>query len=183
MALLLALPVLAMVGCSTDQTKESTAGGNSATAGGSAAGIGAEGGATGTQLTGGRDYNPEDRMGGGFDDPNSPLSKRVFYFDYDQSDVHPDDRATLTAHAQYLASHKEVSVVLEGHTDERGSEEYNLALGERRAQAVRRFMQINGAAPDQISVVSYGEERPAAVGHDESAWKLNRRVEIIYRRK
>ena len=179
--LLLALPVVVMMGCSSDQSKDSlTSDGTTTTT--TAKGVGANGSLAGATLANGHEYNPEDKMGGGFDNPASPLSKRVFYFDYDQSEVRADDQATIVAHAQYLANHKDVSVTLEGHTDERGSREYNLALGERRAQAVRRVMQLNGAAPNQIEVVSYGAERPAAVGHEESIWALNRRVEIIYRR-
>ena len=124
-------------------------------------------------------------MGGEFagsplDDPDSPLSTRVVYFEFDSSEVRAEDRELLATHAGYLADHPEVSVVLEGHTDERGSREYNLALGERRAKAVQRILVLNGAAQDQLQVVSFGEERPVATGHDESAWSLNRRVELIY---
>jgi len=84
------------------------------------------------------------------------------------------------AHAKYLASHGSARVRLEGHTDERGSREYNIGLGERRAQAVRRALLLQGASEGQISTVSYGEERPAVPGHDEAAWAKNRRVEIVY---
>jgi peptidoglycan-associated lipoprotein len=112
--------------------------------------------------------------------PGSPLSKRVVYFDFDRSDVHEEDRPIIEAHAGYLAAHPNAKVILEGHTDERGSREYNLALGERRSIAVRQMMTVLGVSPDQIQVVSYGEEKPAAEGHDEEAWRLNRRVEITY---
>ena len=105
----------------------------------------------------------------------------VIYFDFDSSEVHPDDRVVVEAHAQHLAGDANMEVVLEGHADERGSREYNIALGERRADAVRQLMTLLGATNPQIRIISYGEERPAAVGHDESAWRLNRRVEIIYR--
>lgn len=115
------------------------------------------------------------------DNPASPLSKRVIYFDYDSSDILDKYRGIIEAHAAYLASQPGASVDLEGHTDERGSREYNLALGERRALAVDRMMVLLGASDSQIRTVSYGEERPAAEGDDESAWRLNRRVEIIYR--
>jgi peptidoglycan-associated lipoprotein len=94
--------------------------------------------------------------------------------------VHDEDRAIIQAHADYLAQHPTVKVTLEGHTDERGSREYNIGLGERRAKAVAEMMKLMGVSADQISTVSYGEERPAALGHDESAWHLNRRVEIVY---
>lgn len=113
-------------------------------------------------------------------DTSGPLSKKVVYFDFDSSTVHDDDRAIIEAHANYLAQHPTVKVTLEGHTDERGSREYNIGLGERRAKAVAEMMKLMGVAAQQISTVSYGEERPAALGHDESAWHLNRRVEIVY---
>ncbi len=115
------------------------------------------------------------------DDPENPLAKRVVYFDFDRSEVKDEFRATVEAHAGYLADHSGASITLEGHADERGSREYNIALGERRANAVRRLMVLLGASGDQIRTLSYGEERPAVEGHDESAWRYNRRAEIIYR--
>ena len=127
-----------------------------------------EGGATGMESNGA----PSDTSG--------LLSKKVVYFDFDSSTVHDEDRAIIQAHADYLAQHPAVKVTLEGHTDERGSREYNIGLGERRAKAVAEMMKLMGVSADQISTVSYGEERPAALGHDESAWHLNRRVEIVY---
>ena len=114
------------------------------------------------------------------DDPNSPLSNRIIYFEYDSSEVMAQYRPVVEAHAAYLASNPTVTVTLEGHADERGSREYNLALGERRAEAVKRQMTLLGASDSQIKVVSYGEERPAIDGHDEYAWSQNRRVEILY---
>ncbi|HSR63038.1 MAG TPA: peptidoglycan-associated lipoprotein Pal [Gammaproteobacteria bacterium] len=114
------------------------------------------------------------------DDPDSPLSVRVIYFEYDSSEVRPEYREIVEAHANYLANNPGTSVTLEGHADERGSREYNLALGERRAQAIQQQLTLLGASPGQIRTVSYGEERPAVDGHDESAYSQNRRVEIIY---
>ena len=87
----------------------------------------------------------------------------------------------LAAHGEYLATNADAQVRLEGHADERGSREYNIGLGEERAQAVRRVLLLQGAATDQLSTVSYGEERPATVGSDEEAYSLNRRVELVYR--
>jgi peptidoglycan-associated lipoprotein len=116
------------------------------------------------------------------DDPNSLLAKRVVYFDFDKSDIKSDFRDIIQAHAEYLANNSNVSVTLEGHADERGTREYNIALGERRANSVQKMLTLQGAAASQINVVSYGEERPAALGHDEDAWALNRRVEFIYNR-
>ena len=108
------------------------------------------------------------------------LAKRRVYFAFDSSAVDEENRAIVEAHAAYLAANKNVKVVLEGHADERGSREYNLALGERRAQAVERMVKVLGLTPDRIKNVSYGEEKPVAMDHNEAAWALNRRVEIIY---
>lgn len=113
-------------------------------------------------------------------DPNSPLARRVIYFDYDSAEITAADQDTLLAHASYLAANPGQYITLEGNTDERGSREYNIALGDRRALSVQRVLELNGVAPGQVSVVSYGEEKPAAEGHSEAAWRLNRRVEIVY---
>jgi len=113
-------------------------------------------------------------------DPASPLSQRTVYFDFDSSVVKPEFQEMLKAHAAYLIDHPERRLILEGHTDERGTREYNLGLGERRALAVKRALVLLGVPADRIETVSYGEERPAAEGHDESAWRLNRRVELVY---
>jgi peptidoglycan-associated lipoprotein len=108
------------------------------------------------------------------------LSKRVVYFDFDKSDIRADSQTVVAAHAAYLAKNPAQKVRLEGHADERGSREYNIGLGERRAQAVRRALLLQGVAEVQLSTVSYGEERPAVAGSDEQAYALNRRVEIVY---
>ena len=115
------------------------------------------------------------------DNPQSILSSRVIYFEFDSAAIRNEDRATIQAHAEYLSQHSSASVVLEGHTDERGSREYNIALGERRAKAVRQLLLFQGAVASQLQTVSYGEESPVAIGHDEDAWQQNRRVEIIYK--
>lgn len=114
------------------------------------------------------------------DDPNSLLAKRVVYFDFDSDTVKDQFTSIIEAHAAYLADHPRARVTLEGHADERGTREYNMALGERRANAVRQFLMLQGANADQLEVISYGEERPVALGHDEDSWRLNRRVELIY---
>ena len=114
------------------------------------------------------------------DDPQSLLAVRIIYFEYDSSDIKFEDRAMVEAHAAYLVANPNTNMTLEGHADERGSREYNLALGERRAQTVKRQMTLLGASPSQIRTVSYGEERPAIDNHDEYSWSQNRRVEIIY---
>lgn len=114
------------------------------------------------------------------DDPKNQLSVRIIYFEYDSSDIRSEFRPAIEAHAAYLAANPGKIVTLEGHADERGSREYNLALGERRAQSVKRQLSLLGASAGQIRTVSYGEERPQFDGHDESAWAENRRVVIIY---
>lgn len=107
----------------------------------------------------------------------------VIYFDFDSSEVHPDDRVVVEAHAQYLARNPDAEVVLEGHADERGSREYNVALGEQRANGVRDMLRLLGVADHQVRNVSYGEELPAVIGHDEESWRRNRRVEFAYAKR
>ena len=108
------------------------------------------------------------------------LSKRIVYFDFDKSDIRADSQSVVAAHASYLSKNPAQKVRLEGHADERGSREYNIGLGERRAQAVRRAMLLQGVAEAQLTTVSYGEERPAEAGSTEQAYSANRRVEIVY---
>jgi len=108
------------------------------------------------------------------------LAKRIIYFDFDSSDIKGEGTDVVAAHAKYLASHAGTRVRLEGNTDARGSREYNIGLGERRAQAVRRALLLQGATESQLATVSYGAERPAVAGNDEAAWSKNRRVEIVY---
>lgn len=111
--------------------------------------------------------------GGGFE-------TKVIYFDYDSSEVKADSQSVVTAHADYLLAHPGTQVTLKGHTDERGSREYNIGLGERRAKAVEQLLILKGVPSRQVETVSLGEEQPAEFGHDESAWSLNRRVELTY---
>jgi peptidoglycan-associated lipoprotein len=110
------------------------------------------------------------------------MQQLVVYFDYDQAEIKPEFNAMLAAHGQYLAKNATATLRLEGNTDERGSREYNIGLGERRAQAVRRALMLQGAQANQLTTVSYGEERPASTGSNEEAWRLNRRVELVYSR-
>lgn len=112
---------------------------------------------------------------------DGPLSRLVIYFDYDRSEIRSDFNDMLRAHGAFLADNGNRAVRLEGHADERGSREYNIGLGEQRAQAVRRVLMLQGASGDQLATVSYGEERPAALGGDENSYSLNRRVELVYR--
>ena len=108
------------------------------------------------------------------------LKVRVIYFDYDSASVRAEFRDVVEAHARYLELNPSASVTLEGHADERGTREYNIALGEQRALAVRKQLVLLGASAGQVRAVSFGEEKPIADGHDESAYSLNRRVEVVY---
>ena len=101
-------------------------------------------------------------------------------FDFDSAEIRPEFAPVIAAHGKRLATDRTLRVRLEGNTDERGSAEYNIALGERRAQSVKRALQLQGASEAQLTTVSYGEERPVAEGHDEQAWAQNRRVDIVY---
>lgn len=109
------------------------------------------------------------------------LGTTVFYFDFDVAEFKAADRQTLSHHARDLAANSRKRVRLEGHADERGTREYNLALGERRANSILNYLVVNGASRSQIEVVSYGEERPAQAGQSESSYRMNRRVEISTR--
>jgi peptidoglycan-associated lipoprotein len=116
------------------------------------------------------------------DDPSSILAKRSVYYPLDVAVVQKEDRAVVEAHAQYLASHPGAKVRVEGNCDERGSNEYNLALGQRRADGVKKMLQTGGASAGQVSASSNGEEKPKATCHAESCWKENRRSDLIYSR-
>jgi peptidoglycan-associated lipoprotein len=113
-------------------------------------------------------------------DPNNPLSKRVVYFDYDKDAVRAEYQQLIQAHAAYLAQNRNRKIRLEGHADERGSREYNMALGQRRADAVRKATSVLGVGNERMETISFGEDKPKSNGHDEAAWAQNRRVEIVY---
>jgi len=114
-------------------------------------------------------------------DGKSILSKRLVYFDYDKYDIKDEYKDLVAAHAKFLSANRQFKVLLQGHTDERGSREYNLSLGQKRADAVKRNLMLLGAKEEQIESVSLGKEKPAAEGHDESAWAKNRRAHILYK--
>ena len=114
------------------------------------------------------------------EEPDSELANRIIYFEYDSAKLSSESIAILETHGNFIAGNGEVTVRLEGHGDERGSREYNIALGDRRAQSVRRVLLFQGASSDQVETVSYGEEKPMELGHDDAAWSKNRRVELIY---
>lgn len=113
-------------------------------------------------------------------DPNNILSKRGVYYDFDKSDVKAEYKPMVEAHSSYLTGHKAAKVTVQGNCDERGSREYNIALGNHRADSVRKMMNVFGASDSQIEVVSFGEEKPRAACHDESCWQENRRSDIVY---
>lgn len=129
----------------------------------------------GPMVKNGKIVLPADDMG------SAETLQGIFYFDFDQAIVRRTGHEELNKHAEVLSADSYLRVRLEGHADERGTREYNLALGERRANAVRAYLVAQGAARNQIEVISYGEEKPANNGHSESSWAENRRVEIVYR--
>ena len=154
---------------------------------GDAAGTAVPGGAgTGQNGAGANANGAGDQTGGaaagtGKEGASAPVGvARLIYFDFDSSEIRPEFVSVIAAHAKALSANASIRVRLEGHTDERGSPEYNIGLGERRSQAVRRALMLQGVAESQLSTVSYGEERPAVAGETEEAWAKNRRVEFIY---
>lgn len=168
------LSLLLMIGCSSTPTLEGGADVSEQSTG--AAREGAIGGEVSTSAA----SQGEEWMGDPLENPNSLLATRVIYFDYDQSTVRPDYMEVIQAHADYLAANPQAVVRLEGHADERGTREYNLGLGENRANSVRSLMMAQGVSDNQMVVVSYGEERPAAFENTDEAMALNRRVELVY---
>jgi peptidoglycan-associated lipoprotein len=108
------------------------------------------------------------------------LAKRSIYFDYDSFVVKDEFKSVIDAHARYLLSHKNRKIVIQGNADERGGSEYNLSLGQKRAEAVRRALSLLGVPEAQVEAVSFGKEKPKSLGHDEAAWAENRRADIVY---
>lgn len=113
-------------------------------------------------------------------DPNNILSKRSVYYDYDSFTVKDEYKTLIEAHAQYLKQNSKAKAFVQGNCDERGSREYNISLGQKRAESVKKMMSVLGVADSQMETVSFGEEKPKSEGHDESAWAQNRRTDIIY---
>ncbi len=162
----------------------STAGGgstDSATAGGAQVGSINGSGIEDEAVLAGQSYAVSYAKGA-IDDPGNILSNKIIYFDYDSSQVNDKYLELVKHHGKYLALHADESIRLEGHTDERGTREYNIALADRRAQSVKRILMFQGAASEQITIISYGEEKPSVLGHDEESWSLNRRAELVYRK-
>lgn len=114
-------------------------------------------------------------------DPQSVLSKRSVYFDLDKYEVKGEYKDLVAAHAKFLTNNRQFKMLIQGNTDERGSHEYNLSLGQKRADAVKKSLLLLGAKEDQVESVSLGEEKPKAEGHDEAAWSKNRRADMLYK--
>ena len=167
-----ALAALAVAGCAKDTSNAQIEERSTARPG--------TGGSTQPSTSQTRPTTPDNVGGNPLTDPSSPLSKRSVYFDFDSNEVKDEYRSLLQAHARYIADHRDAHVRIEGNTDERGSREYNLALGQRRAEAVKRVMTVMGADGSRIETISYGEEKPKSPGHDETAWAENRRADIKY---
>lgn len=114
-------------------------------------------------------------------DPKSILSKRSVYFDFDKFDIKPEYKDLVAAHAKFLVANPQFKMLLQGNTDERGSSEYNLSLGQKRAEVVKKNLQLLGAREDQIEAVSLGKEKPKNAEHNEAAWAENRRTDMLYK--
>ncbi|MGL4860251.1 MAG: peptidoglycan-associated lipoprotein Pal [Enterobacteriaceae bacterium] len=159
--LAIVLPILAITACSKKNASSDEAGMNN--------------------TTGSGEYGSSAGM-----DENARLAlqelqrKNIVYFGFDRYDVSPEYAQILDEHANFLRNNPSYKVVIEGHADERGTPEYNIALGERRATAVQMYLQGKGVSADQLSIVSYGKEKPAVLGHDEAAWAKNRRAVLVY---
>ena len=175
----IALIAATLAGCSSTPTTEAPVDERGTAAGAGAGSTGAQtGGAAGSGVTGsavgaGGAANP-------LRDPNNILSKRSVYFDYDSFVVKEEYRPLVEAHARYLQQNRNARVTIQGNTDERGSREYNIALGQKRADSVKRMMTLLGAGDSQIETVSFGKEKPRNPGHDEAAWAENRRDDLVY---
>jgi peptidoglycan-associated lipoprotein len=173
----IALIAATLVGCSTTPTTEAPVDDKS----GAAGAAGSTGAQTSGSQAGGVSGSATGSMAGNpLRDPNNILSKRSVYFDFDSFVVKDDYKAVVEAHARYLQQHRDAHMTINGNTDERGSREYNIALGQKRADAVKRMMLLLGATDNQIETVSFGKEKPKNPGHDESAWAENRRDDIVY---
>ncbi|MCU7874079.1 MAG: peptidoglycan-associated lipoprotein Pal [Candidatus Thiodiazotropha sp. (ex Lucinoma borealis)] len=168
------LSLLLFVGCSSTPTSEGGADVSEQSTGADGSDANGGGASTSAASQGG------EWQGDPLENPNGLLATRVIYFDFDMSTVRSDYMDVIQAHADYLAANPQVVVRLEGHADEKGTREYNLGLGENRANAVRSLMLAQGVSDNQLVVVSYGEERPAAFEHNDESLALNRRVELIY---
>ena len=174
-----AFVALTLVGCSSTPTNEGSAPveDRSATAGTPG---GASTSGTGTGGVSGQAGGTTTARGNPLRDPSSPLSKRSVYFDFDSFTVKDEYKPTIEAHGRYLQQNRSARMTVQGNTDERGSREYTIALGQKRADAVKRMLTLLGAQESQVESVSFGKEKPRAQGHDESSYAENRRDDILY---
>ncbi|MFO1281597.1 MAG: peptidoglycan-associated lipoprotein Pal [Burkholderiales bacterium] len=168
------------------ETRTAAAGG-AAGSGASTAGAGQSGvsgsGAAGQSGASGSGSGAGGSTAGGrnpLKDPANVLSKRSVYFDFDSFAVKDEFRSLIESHARYLVANRGARMTIQGNTDERGSREYNIALGQKRADAMKRMMTVVGAQESQIETVSFGKEKPRRDGHDEASWAENRRGDIVY---
>jgi peptidoglycan-associated lipoprotein len=170
--------VVLAAGCASKKPKADTSDGiQSSTVTGTGAGNAAQ---TAGVATVDADRGAGAGTGGALGPEGALGAQRVIYFDFDSSEIRNDYIDVIAAHGRFLAGNATVRVRLEGHSDERGSREYNIGLAERRAQTVKRALALQGVQDSQVATVSYGEERPAAAGSDDNAYSKNRRVEIVY---
>ena len=179
-----AFVVATFAGCSSTPTQNAPVEERSPTATTPAAGAGAttSGATTSGATTSGVSGTPGGSAGAvnPLKDPTNILSKRSVYFDYDQYTIKDEYKAMIDAHAKYLRANRNVRAIIQGNTDERGTREYNIALGQSRADAVKKLMLLLGAAEAQIETVSFGKEKPRREGHDEPSWNENRRADIVH---
>ena len=182
---ILTLAAVFAAGCSTQPSQptapiddRTTSSGTATTPGATTAGTGS-GGVSGTTVPGGGSAGG---AGGSsvLRDPNSILSKRSVFFEFDSFSVNDQYRPLVEAHGRYLAGNRSARATIQGNTDERGSREYNIALGQRRADSIKRMMTLLGAQDAQVETVSFGKEKPRNPGHDESSWAQNRRGDIVH---
>ncbi|MEA1064464.1 peptidoglycan-associated lipoprotein Pal [Apirhabdus apintestini] len=170
--LMLALPVMAIAACSSNKSADNDQSGAGGGMMGAGTGMGADGSGAGNGNTS-ADEQARLQM-------QQLQQNNIVYFGYDSYDVSSEFAAMLDAHAAFLRSNPSYKVTIEGHADERGTPEYNIALGERRANAVKMYLQGKGVSADQMAIVSYGKEKPAVLGHDAAAYAKNRRAVLVY---
>ncbi|MTH44976.1 peptidoglycan-associated lipoprotein Pal [Intestinirhabdus alba] len=168
--LMIALPVMAIAACSSNKNASNDQSGEGMMGAGTGMGMDANGNGSGNMSS-----EEQARL-----QMQQLQQNNIVYFDLDKYDIRSDFAAMLDAHANFLRSNPSYKVTVEGHADERGTPEYNISLGERRANAVKMYLQGKGVSADQISIVSYGKEKPAVLGHDESAYAKNRRAVLVY---
>jgi peptidoglycan-associated lipoprotein len=178
--LLIATGLLSLAACSPQAVKDGPTSTDDSSKGQASAQVG---GLSGTGLGTGSALDNVSYERGAINDASSVLAEKVIYFEFDSDQISRDFIDLIAHHGKYLAANRDMQLRLEGHADERGTREYNVALGNRRAQAVRRLVLFQGVDASQLSMVSFGEEKPVALNHDEEAWHLNRRVELVYEAK